>query len=679
MQLRSRILQIYSDKIQAELNEYNQEYKSIVHNNLDTENQWAIKKPKNVEENVKSEIVEDLATKVLFKVNKDILQADASINNEQLKDTSTLKEIEGVRKRKTFNSNKENIVPDKSKDVILKKSNSRKILGDVKEIKTTEVLASNLHSNRIFRNELQEDKTITSQPTKNKEIDISNRHYNDNSYYNKKYLSKENVENTSNIIYEFKHDSRIIQDSPNKTSIVMENDLNNATYSLHKVEPVVLNKLDTPCKSMNNDDEKIFIDDSNYNNAIRRRAKRNAVRQPKKRLLDDLESTKRIRFDDYPMYNIPVSRKNSLAGELNSLKIRLENYERLFLSRQRENNDIVSQINADLMLNIKRDLEIEASKMVENEFVRIKKDISEELNKIESEKLKIEIERRKLEEEKRQESEKRIIELKKYKDIESNLEKKLMETKIYESNMRETDDQRLMQFKLEFNKIRLERENLERLVLEETEKLRVEREKINQTYFEIANLTRMNEKFNESLFENEMRKGNVPKSDVKIIVPKIVSGKFIKKDVVEDINETFLQVKKEHKDIKGQKSTKVQDVKKDNVLNVERLRPHQLYKNLIDIQVDNVPGNDFTSTNPKKYIPTTDIPFYVNDEEFDSQTKKFTQALFTKDPKLNFIVKTQDSTEIRELFGNKTEIDVENIFQNIENVTNFSPNKIIRK
>ncbi|KAI4293330.1 hypothetical protein PAPHI01_2604 [Pancytospora philotis] len=81
----------------------------------------------------------------------------------------------------------------------------------------------------------------------------------------------------------------------------------------------------------------------------------------------------------------------------------------------------------------------------------------------------------------------------------------------------------------------------------------------------------------------------------------------------------------------------------------------------------------------KKYIAKTPITFYSAEEEFECDEKKFEPAAFTKDPRLMYIVKKQNHSEIRRFFGNQADIDVEAIFNNVENVTNASPNKLVRR
>lgn len=107
------------------------------------------------------------------------------------------------------------------------------------------------------------------------------------------------------------------------------------------------------------------------------------------------------------------------------------------------------------------------------------------------------------------------------------------------------------------------------------------------------------------------------------------------------------------------------------VLDINKINSHSLYKKSIDIQSKTL--------DPKKYIPKTYVPFYNNDDEFESDEKKFVPAMFTKDPKLNYIVISQSHDEIRDFFGNKKDIDVESIFSEIENVSNYSPNKLKKK
>jgi len=110
------------------------------------------------------------------------------------------------------------------------------------------------------------------------------------------------------------------------------------------------------------------------------------------------------------------------------------------------------------------------------------------------------------------------------------------------------------------------------------------------------------------------------------------------------------------------------------ILNVDYIKPHNLYKQSIDVQSLSSELKDM-----KGYVPKTTIPFYSNESEFDEPEKKFPVASFVKDPRLIYNVRHQNHEEIANYFGEQKEIDVEKIFPEIENVTNNSPNKFVWK
>lgn len=310
---------------------------------------------------------------------------------------------------------------------------------------------------------------------------------------------------------------------------------------------------------------------------------------------------------------------------------------------------------------------IEASSRIVEELSKLKaykEGLSEEIKKIERERLRVQNEKDDLNKERIR------IETKKKEDLlDLESKRKEIELRLLEEERRKIEEFRRMEeaknkkHEEEFERMKIEKETLERRLLEETRKIKderlkieKERERIDQTFLEIANMTKMHEK-------SEMEEKSLPSDEVKIVIPKLANPFLYKKNLkIKDLNETFLDVKKEFKE-----NNKTRPPKKEMALNIDKIKPQQLYKSIIDSQS----GND-----PKKYIPKIQIPVYTNEDEFDSKDKKFEAASFTKDPKLNFIVKGQDNERIKSFFGNLTEIDVEHIFSNIENVTNQSPNKI---
>lgn len=274
-----------------------------------------------------------------------------------------------------------------------------------------------------------------------------------------------------------------------------------------------------------------------------------------------------------------------------------------------------------------------------------------------------------------------IEKIKNEKEIETKKiadEKILLEKKVLEQSLKLEAERKLIQ---------AEREKIGKTLEEEREKINQtlceEREKINQTFLDISNRPKHEARPHEinvvlpAGFKSEIeRKKTLAISPLVIATPK-------------SVNQLFQAIKKEHEDkiakttIFNSECIVNDNLAKDNVFSeshfvkpvlrnfpvfdITKINPHSLYKKSIDIQTN--------SSDPKKYMPKSLVPFYANEDEFDLEEKKFTPALFTKDPKLNYIVKSQNQEEIRNLFGNKKDIDVETIFSEIENVSNFSPSK----
>lgn len=151
--------------------------------------------------------------------------------------------------------------------------------------------------------------------------------------------------------------------------------------------------------------------------------------------------------------------------------------------------------------------------------------------------------------------------------------------------------------------------------------------------------------------------------------------KEAKKEHIERINQTMLSRTwiSEKSDANKSKATFNSTVHKPKqpIINVDFIKPHNLYKQSIDVQ--NIQDD------PKSYVPRTFIPFYTSEDEFEAEEKKFTNAFFTKDPRLLYSVRKQNHNEIRAFFGSQRDIDVETIFSKVENVTNNSPNKFMRR
>lgn len=461
------------------------------------------------------------------------------------------------------------------------------------------------------------------------------------------------------------------------------------------------------------DESKLFDNSMNmhctnqtfFNGEFRRKARRRTGKLIVKRkyyLIDDFSDTfKRPRTDKvssfYELYmkHMSDSKENvpnrTYLKELEDLKNQLKSAEELLKKRrEKEEQEEVERI---------RQEGLEASKRIELEMEKlmsIKKDISQELKKIEAEKRRIQEEKEKLHTEKLVAEKKRLedellIESRRLdaeKTMIADEKKRLEELKSLENKRLEEERLRMEVEKLEeLRRIQASREGLELKLIEETRKIQLERklieeerEKINQTFLEITS--------------KSARGPPLKPKEVRIQLPPLFQGGIPakKRTVVagtsKPLNEIFLDAKREHAEKVNQTLLALADngrtgekpkpvfgktVQKpfQGAINIEKMNPHSLYKTSIDAQT--------SSTDPKKYIPKTQIPFYTNEDEFDSESKKFPPASFTKDPRLNFIVKSQNHEEIRAFFGNKKDIDVETIFSEIENVSNQSPNKLRRK
>ena len=266
------------------------------------------------------------------------------------------------------------------------------------------------------------------------------------------------------------------------------------------------------------------------------------------------------------------------------------------------------------------------------------------------------------------------IRIEREKDIELKRivsEKIALEKQIVEQNQKLEAERKLLQE---------ERERIKKTLEEEREKINQtlfeERERINQTFLEISNRPKQ-----ENKLQNSSVNGNL-----NIQLPKIFKSELERKRTIgistpKSINEIFQTAKKELQQKQIQTNSTVKENSESQfftpitrnfpIFDINKINPHSLYKKSIDIQSN--------TSDPKKYIPKTCIPFYTNEDEFELEEKKFPSALFTKDPKLNYIVKCQSHDEIRNFFGDKKELDVEKIFSEIENVSNYSPNKLRKK
>lgn len=441
------------------------------------------------------------------------------------------------------------------------------------------------------------------------------------------------------------------------------------------------------------------------NGEFRRKARRRTGRLVIKRkyqLVDDFEDVfKRPRTDRiasfYELYKEAVFENKESAQnrayfkEFEDLKSQLRAAEELLKKRrEKEEQEEVDRV---------RQEGLEASKRIELEMEKllsIKKDIGLELKKIETEKKRIQEEKDRLHAERLTTEKKRLEEeflmeskrLDAEKTMIADEKKRLEEFKLFENKRLEEERLKIEVEKLEeLRRIQASREGLELKLIEETKKIQLERklieeerEKINQTFLEITSRSVC---------------GPLKPREVKIQLPPLFqSGIPVKKYAArtaasKPLSELFFDAKREHAEKINQTLLVLSENAQNTVekpkpifgktaqkpfqgtINVEKMNPHSLYKTSIDAQT--------VSSDPKKYIPKIPIPFYTNEDEFDSESKKFPPALFTKDPKLNFMVKSQSHEGIRAFFGSKKDIDVETIFSEIENVSNQSPNKLRRK
>lgn len=448
------------------------------------------------------------------------------------------------------------------------------------------------------------------------------------------------------------------------------------------------------------DESKLFDNSMNMHmnqtffGEFRRKARRRTGKLIVKRrfyLVDGSEDTvKRIKTEKIPSFYEACREASDCKGsvpssvhlkELEDLKVQLRAAEELLrMKREKEEKEEVERI---------RQEGAEASKRIELEMEKlmgIKKDISQELKKIETERKRIQEEKDKMHAERLTAEKKRLedeflVESKRLdaeKTMIADEKRKLEEFKMLESKRLEEERLRVETEKLEeLRRIQASRENLELKLVEETKKIQIERklieeerEKINQTFLEIT---------------SRSARGPLKPKEVKIQLPPLfgIPGSASVGVRPKPLNELFLDAKREHaeKDHRPVLGDSTQCSGKANpvigqaaqrlhhgAMNIEKMSPHCLYKSSIDAQA--ILGD------PKKYIPKTPIPFYANEDEFDTESKKFSPASFTKDPRLNFVVKNQNHEEIKAFFGNKRDIDVETIFSEIENVSNQSPNKL---
>jgi len=392
--------------------------------------------------------------------------------------------------------------------------------------------------------------------------------------------------------------------------------------------------------------------ESFVNGEFRRRARRRTGRVITKRKLEgEYEDAclKRRRTDSLESYmpqHLEIMKSRNITSkyerEIWDLKTKLKaaETERLEAEKiRKENADVSMRIRSELdeLKGFKETIFKEIGKIEE-----VKRQLKDEKEKIYEERMRNERqqleeayrrETLKLDEDKRRMEERRLIELSRVQE-----EKRRLEVEKYNEIRRIMEEKAKLEKELAEQNANLERER--RLLGEE-------REKMNQTFLELA--TR-----------------NEPgKRGVKIELPigariEIEKRGTIMQGRMRGVNETFQAAKREFQ-TRGVREPRVRAKE-------ERIDAHFLYKQSIDAQVGH--------GDPKKFVPKTSVPFYLNEDEFESEEKRFAPALFTKDPRLSYTVKNQSHDEIRKFFGEKSEIDVESIFDQIENVSNFSPNKL---
>ncbi|KAI5169876.1 hypothetical protein PAEPH01_1065 [Pancytospora epiphaga] len=148
-----------------------------------------------------------------------------------------------------------------------------------------------------------------------------------------------------------------------------------------------------------------------------------------------------------------------------------------------------------------------------------------------------------------------------------------------------------------------------------------------------------------------------------------------RKEHIEKVNQTMVSrtILNDTNDTSKQKATfnSTPHVPQQPVFKMSEIRPQELYKRTIDAQN--------ADTSPRDYVPKTVIPMYESEDEFLAKEKMFEPGLFTKDPSLWAVVRNQNHGEIRRFFGSQTDINVAEIFSHVKNVTNFSPNKLVRR
>lgn len=429
------------------------------------------------------------------------------------------------------------------------------------------------------------------------------------------------------------------------------------------------------------------INQSFYNGeTVRRRAKRRTGKILLKRKYEsaDEECAKRRRMDHVENYlKLHPELLNQTKVEVIEYENKIKKLEdRLKASEERQINQ--------LELEKIRNENIATSMKLENEIrelQKFKESIFEEVKKLE------EIKKQQIYTKDIEES---ILEEKRAIQNEVLEHKKLIEaekTMLFEERIKMEEKLLREEKRLNEERIKLEKEKNEQLKRIIEERTKFEKEMAEKTFNLEFGRKLLTDNRNKTILADQstvehpsrVNTGGLKSREPRIVLPSdsIIDAEK-RKTIFQNkpksaLNELFQMAKKEHTDKVNQSQlvstvhffTKAaQPVVKASSSNMQldRIDAHNLYKRSIDAQS--------AVTDAKKYVPKTQIPHYNTEDDFDNDEKKFQPALFTKDPKLNYTVKSQSHEEIKNYFGNIRDIDVEAIFNEIENVSNYSPNKL---
>ncbi|ORD96960.1 hypothetical protein HERIO_1149 [Hepatospora eriocheir] len=125
---------------------------------------------------------------------------------------------------------------------------------------------------------------------------------------------------------------------------------------------------------------------------------------------------------------------------------------------------------------------------------------------------------------------------------------------------------------------------------------------------------------------------------------------------------------------------KISIPKKKETINIDQMTPMELYKKSVDSGSSLSSGRNTIQNKGlhrlcMNYIPKTMIPHFGSEEEFSKNAIK-KGGFFDKIDKL--LEKNLPADEIRKFLGNQCDINVEQIFNKIPSVTNYSPNQFNR-